>query len=291
MSDNVNHPSHYTDGSIEVIDYIEDKKLGYHLGNAVKYISRAGKKDPEKYVEDLQKADWYIQRAIEKQAPVEEESKDVVTEDRRRLWIERRGCLQVCLEDGDFREGDEFDITLTDGTEVTLQYATDQKGDKFLVLKDLPWKEQMHHECMDDPIWRDTDLRMKCNQEYLELFPDWLREHIKPRENVQVYDSERIVTHDYTWPLSLTQIYGRDYLEKWLGKDCWWCKQDEGDSKLSVFKTFDDSVKLFEGFASIWWLRSGGSNSSFGGVYSDGSNYNSYANSSRGVCLGFWLVL
>ena len=64
MSDNVNHPSHYTDGNIEVIDYIEDKKFGYHLGNAVKYISRAGKKDPDKEIEDLSKAVWYIQRHI-----------------------------------------------------------------------------------------------------------------------------------------------------------------------------------------------------------------------------------
>lgn len=64
--DAVNHPSHYTDGDIEVIDYIEDKKLPYHLGNAVKYISRAGKKNPDKTVEDLQKAVWYINRYIKK---------------------------------------------------------------------------------------------------------------------------------------------------------------------------------------------------------------------------------
>lgn len=64
--DPVNHPSHYTDGKIEVIDYIEDKHLGYHLGNAVKYISRAGKKNPDKTVEDLQKAIWYINRKIQK---------------------------------------------------------------------------------------------------------------------------------------------------------------------------------------------------------------------------------
>lgn len=62
--DPVNHPSHYTDGRIEVIDYIEDKKLGFHLGNAVKYISRAGKKDPSKEIEDLEKAVWYINRYI-----------------------------------------------------------------------------------------------------------------------------------------------------------------------------------------------------------------------------------
>ena len=62
--DPVNRPSHYTDGKIEVIDYIEDKKLGFCLGNAIKYISRAGKKDPSKEVEDLNKAIWYINRRI-----------------------------------------------------------------------------------------------------------------------------------------------------------------------------------------------------------------------------------
>lgn len=63
--DPVNHPSHYTDGKIEVIDYIEDKGLDFCLGNAVKYISRAGRKDQSKEVEDLQKAIWYINRKIE----------------------------------------------------------------------------------------------------------------------------------------------------------------------------------------------------------------------------------
>ena len=64
MNDAVNHPSHYTDGGIETIDFIEAKKLPYHLGNAVKYISRAGKKDQNKIIEDLRKAIWYIERYI-----------------------------------------------------------------------------------------------------------------------------------------------------------------------------------------------------------------------------------
>ena len=63
MKDTVNHPSHYTDGKYEVIDFIECWGLGYHLGNAVKYISRAGKKDPSKTIEDLEKAAWYLDRA------------------------------------------------------------------------------------------------------------------------------------------------------------------------------------------------------------------------------------
>lgn len=60
----VSHPSHYTDGEIEVIDYIEDKKLNFNLGNVVKYVSRAGKKDKDKTVEDLKKASWYLNREI-----------------------------------------------------------------------------------------------------------------------------------------------------------------------------------------------------------------------------------
>ena len=63
--DDVNHPAHYTSGSIEVIDFIEDQKLNYKLGQVIKYLSRAGKKDPKKYLEDLKKAQWYLNREIE----------------------------------------------------------------------------------------------------------------------------------------------------------------------------------------------------------------------------------
>lgn len=66
MSEAVNHPSHYTTGKIEVIDFIEDKNLNFCLGNAVKYIARAGKKDPTKTVEDLKKAIWYLAYEIHK---------------------------------------------------------------------------------------------------------------------------------------------------------------------------------------------------------------------------------
>lgn len=63
--DMINHPAHYTSGKIEVIDFIEDQKLGYHLGNVVKYVARAGKKDPFRKIDDLKKARWYLSRAIE----------------------------------------------------------------------------------------------------------------------------------------------------------------------------------------------------------------------------------
>ena len=67
MSNNqVENPSHYNSGKIEVIDFIEDQNLNFNLGNAVKYISRAGKKDPKKFREDLEKAIWYINRELKR---------------------------------------------------------------------------------------------------------------------------------------------------------------------------------------------------------------------------------
>ena len=66
VHDVINHPAHYTDGGIEVIDFIEAKRLGYHLGNVIKYICRAGKKGTIMGLQDLEKARWYLDRAIEK---------------------------------------------------------------------------------------------------------------------------------------------------------------------------------------------------------------------------------
>lgn len=65
--DNVNHPSFYggEQNPYEVIKVIDNWNLNFSLGNALKYISRAGKKNPETEVEDLQKAIWYINHHIE----------------------------------------------------------------------------------------------------------------------------------------------------------------------------------------------------------------------------------
>jgi hypothetical protein len=60
--DKVNSPSHYKVGGIETIDFIEAKRLDYHLGNVVKYISRADHKDDK--LENLKKAQWYLNRAV-----------------------------------------------------------------------------------------------------------------------------------------------------------------------------------------------------------------------------------
>lgn len=63
----VNHPNHYGGGNnpYEVIKVIEAWNLDFHLGNTVKYISRAGKKGSDNEIQDLEKALWYLQRKIE----------------------------------------------------------------------------------------------------------------------------------------------------------------------------------------------------------------------------------
>jgi hypothetical protein len=64
MPDNINHPKHYggEDNAYEAIKVVEAWNLGFHLGNVVKYISRAGRKGD--VLEDLKKARWYLEREI-----------------------------------------------------------------------------------------------------------------------------------------------------------------------------------------------------------------------------------
>lgn len=60
-------PAHYggKDNPYEVLKVIENWKLGFHLGNVIKYVARAGKKDKSKEIEDLEKAKTYLERYIE----------------------------------------------------------------------------------------------------------------------------------------------------------------------------------------------------------------------------------
>ena len=64
MNEKINHPNHYggKDNPYEAIKVIEAWELGFNLGNTIKYISRAGKK--ESLLEDLKKAAWYLDREI-----------------------------------------------------------------------------------------------------------------------------------------------------------------------------------------------------------------------------------
>lgn len=64
MTEAINHPPHYGgDTTYEAIKVIEAWKLGFCLGNTVKYIARADHKGNK--LEDLKKARWYLDREIE----------------------------------------------------------------------------------------------------------------------------------------------------------------------------------------------------------------------------------
>lgn len=65
--DNVNHPAHYggADNVYEAIKVIEAWNLDFCLGNVVKYISRAGKKEGNSLIQDLEKAKWYLEKRIQ----------------------------------------------------------------------------------------------------------------------------------------------------------------------------------------------------------------------------------
>ena len=64
---NIEHPDYYfTDNGFQVIDFIEALDLNFSRGNIIKYVSRAGKKDGEDELTALEKAQWYLDREIER---------------------------------------------------------------------------------------------------------------------------------------------------------------------------------------------------------------------------------
>lgn len=63
----INHPEYYINGGFEAIDFIEAHSLNFNLGNVIKYITRAGRKDGEDVLTALRKAQWYLEREIKHQ--------------------------------------------------------------------------------------------------------------------------------------------------------------------------------------------------------------------------------
>lgn len=63
----IDHPSHYggLNAKHEAISVIEEWNLNFHLGNVIKYVSRAGRKPDQSVIDDLKKAKWYLERQIE----------------------------------------------------------------------------------------------------------------------------------------------------------------------------------------------------------------------------------
>lgn len=87
--DMVNHPPHYTFGGVEVIVAIEAWELNYRRGNVVKYLVRAGRKSKQTELEDLKKAQFYLNREIAKMEEEERMVDALVAHAKQRLAEER----------------------------------------------------------------------------------------------------------------------------------------------------------------------------------------------------------
>lgn len=96
MKEMVNHPEHYKGNRFEVIDIIEDYQLSFHLGNAIKYILRAGKKDSAE--QDLNKAIWYIKRHIENLPLPETKHKPIEFEWEAKKFYKHDKNTDVCFK-------------------------------------------------------------------------------------------------------------------------------------------------------------------------------------------------
>ena len=135
---NVTHPKHYNQGKIEVIEAIEDWGVNFHRGNAIKYVARAGKKDPSKEIEDLEKAIWYLEREKELLS-AKREGRDIVKphDMNKRVSLSKRfdafivgkdynegtNVLELRIVVGSSREShkelsDYLDIGMVDGTKL-----------------------------------------------------------------------------------------------------------------------------------------------------------------------------
>jgi hypothetical protein len=91
VSGAVNSPSHYHKASgVEVIVAIEAWDLGFCLGNVIKYVARAGRKDSGTRIEDLHKARWYLNRELE---ALEQEERERA---ERGEPVVVDGCLDLC---------------------------------------------------------------------------------------------------------------------------------------------------------------------------------------------------
>ena len=84
--DMINHPDHYKSGKFEVIEIIDEFKLNFQTGNALKYICRAGKKDTSKTMEDLEKARFYIDWEIKR---LKRDKDKIAKQELKEFWESR----------------------------------------------------------------------------------------------------------------------------------------------------------------------------------------------------------
>ena len=184
-----------------------------------------------------------------------------------------------------FQLGDELDITLKTGEELTVQVADTKEHMRF-VLKDCMKDEHgMNKKMTNEGGWRDSGMRLWLNETVFHMLPDELQEIIVPRRIAQTMDGETLESEDKLWLPSFTEMFGEERAKDWE-------PADTNETQMELFTTERSRVKEMPGEGTWWyWLRSPiGSNSAlFCRVNSDGGAGYDYASNGYGVAFGFCL--
>lgn len=198
--------------------------------------------------------------------------------------------IKKAQADGKLQEllqvGDELDITLKTGEELTVQaVGTTERGLIFLLKDCMKGEHGMNKRMTNKGGWRDSEMRLWLNETIIHMLPDELREMIVPRRIVQTMDGERLESEDKLWLPSFTEMFGKEGAEDWA-------PADTDETQLELFSTERSRVKERPGNGTWWyWLRSphGSNSAAFCIVVSSGTASCGVASRARGVAFGFCL--
>lgn len=149
--------------------------------------------------------------------------------------------IKKAQADGKLQEllqvGDELDITLKTGEELTVQaVGTTERGLIFLLKDCMKDEHGMNKRMTNKGGWRDSEMRLWLNGTIIRMLPDELREMIAPRRIVQTMDGERLESEDKLWLPSFTEMFGKEGAEDWA-------PADTDETQLELFSTERSRVK------------------------------------------------
>lgn len=149
--------------------------------------------------------------------------------------------IKKAQADGKLQEllqvGDELDITLKTGEELTVQaVGTTERGLIFLLKDCMKDERGMNKHMTSKGGWRDSEMRLWLNGTIIHMLPDELREMIVPRRIVQTMDGERLESEDKLWLPSFTEMFGKERAEDWA-------PADTDETQLELFSTERSRVK------------------------------------------------
>lgn len=184
-----------------------------------------------------------------------------------------------------FQLGDELDITLKTGEELTAQVADTKEHMRFVLKNCMKDVRSMNKRMTNKGGWRDSGMRLWLNETVFHTLPDELQEIIVPRRIAQTMDGETLESEDKLWLPSFTEMFGEE-----RAKD--WAPADTDETQMELFATERSRVKEVPGEGTWWyWLHSpyGSNSTGFCYVASDGDAYYNYASDANGVAFGFCL--